>query len=196
MIKILAAFLLPLCLFTDSAIAQVEVRIAIVPKKTFSSTNRKDFKRIKNCDLTLICVNKKSEAIKIPRGYSSETVRICSSGSFGTRIPMVLGARDNARLDKTLIHLAAGKEHEMLRVDAATVLLSPGNQYALNPKAEFAKPRWVWHWSARPGSDYSPFESRKGDKRTDHAVLWCEIDLDGQTLRSVPILVTRKDDQG
>ena len=186
----LTTFLLLLFPITSSAFAQVEVRLNLVPKEGFDSQNREDFFLIKNSDVLLTVINKSDVPVKIPKGYWPTQIRVCSSGSIGTRIPLVLGRRDDKRHDKTSMELESKAEHEILRVDAATVLLSPGNQYALDPKAEFAKPRWVWNWGARLGPDYSPFEIRKGDKRTDHAVLWGEIDVDGQTLRSVPIMVT------
>ncbi len=192
----LTTFLLFLLPITSSAFAQVEVRVTLVPKEGFDSENREDFELIKNSDLLLTVINKSAVPIKIPQGYWPTKVRVCSSGSIGTSIPLVLGRRDDKRHEKTSMELEPKAEHEILRVDAATVLLSPGNQYALDPKAEFAKPRWVWNWGARLGSDYSPFEVRKGDKRTDHAVLWGELDLDGQTLRSVPIGVTNKNSGG
>lgn len=192
----LRTFLLLLLPITSSAFAQVEVRVNLVPKKGFDSEKREDFELIENSDVSLTVVNKSAVPIKIPKRYWPAKVRVCSSGSLGTSHPLVLGRRVDAKHDKTLMKLDTKSEHEILRVDAATVLFSPGNQYALDPKAEFARPRWIWFWGVRLGSDYSPFESRKGDKRTDHAVLWCEIDIDGQTLRSVPILVTKKKNSG
>ena len=192
----LTASLLLIFLTTGTAFAQIEIRVDLISKDGFDSSNRVGSEQIENSDVLLTVINKTKGPIEIPRGYWPAKIRLCSSSSFGTLHPLVLGWRDGTRHDRTLMDLPAGKEHQILRVDSATVLLNPGDQYSPDPKAEFTKPRWVWNWSPRSGPDYSPFETRKGDKRTVRAVLWAEIDLDGQTIRSVPILVTREKDAG
>ncbi len=196
MLPKLIAFLLLLFPISGSAFAQIELRVDLISKDGHDSSNGVGFEKIENSDVLLTVINKTAGPIEIPRGYWPAKIRLCSSGSFGTLHPLVLGRRVATRHDKTLMDLASGKEHQILRVDTATVLLNPGDQYALDPKVEFARPRWVWNWIPRLGPDYSPFERRKGDNRTDRAVLWAEIDLDGQTIRSVPILVTREKDAG
>ncbi len=90
------------------------------------------------------------------------------------------------------VTVAPGDSYEVLRVSARETLISPGNIYAEKPVEEFAERRWQWSWAGHPGPDYSPFECRKGDGRSDTAVLWCELDVDGKIVRSVPQLINVK----
>lgn len=174
-----------------SAVAQVEIRVDFVQKTDFLSTSRDADKLIENCDIVLTVINRKSATIKVPKDYWPRAVRLCSSSSRGPLQSLVLMPDSAAKSEKEFIQLAAGAKHQLLRVDATAILLNPGDIYSADDKTEVPKPRWTWGWGARLGADYSPFERLKGDDRIDRAVLWGEIDIAGQTIRSIPVQVSR-----
>lgn len=173
-----------------SAVAQVEIRVDFVQKTDLLSTSRDADKLIKNCDIVLTVIKLKSAAIKAPKGHGPVAVRLCSSSSREPLQSLVLMPGNAAKSEKEFIQLAAGAKHLLLCVDATAILLNPGDIYSADDETEVPKPRWPWGWGARLGADYSPFERLKRDNRTDRGVLWGEIDIAGQTIRSIPVQIS------
>ncbi len=151
-------------------------------------------------DLVIISIkNDTPTAITIPVTYSPDVVRLCASGSNNTHWPLVLyqrrnngmgmasGREDNAKIE--MIDLPPGQRRVILRANARDILLNPGDIYSLEPESEFLTDRWVWEWQAHPRPDFSPFEQRKGDRRSQFAVIWCELEQDGRLYRSIPLLI-------
>ena len=186
------------CSAAGTAFAQLDVRLQLI-LPIDNDPPRGEWQRLENFDVVITIANGTSTAVEVPKIYSPDRIRLCASGSNGTHWPLCLhsrqetggfgGAKTTESPDEETVVINPGDKHELLRVGTKEVLISPGNTYASKPLEEFAKRRWVWSWRARPGPDYSPFESRKGDGRSDTAVLWCELDVDGRTIRSVPQLV-------
>ncbi|TWT91345.1 hypothetical protein Pla100_51930 [Neorhodopirellula pilleata] len=206
------------CLASGTALAQLfapggadglDVRIELVRQKGVQHPED-DRDRLENLDLSITIVNGTSAAIVVPETYPNFTrIRLCASGSMGTRIPLhlfrhmendgMMGAGTiEPRIQKT-VTIAPGKTYELLRVSAKDTLISPGCKDAPSRQPpgrhtdrveNFAERPWGWGWRAHPRPDYSPFESQKGDRRTETAVLWFEMEIDGFLVRSVPQLVT------
>lgn len=177
--------------------SQVEIRLDLVSKTTASDTDE-SLKDGRDRFVVLSICNGMSQPIDVPESYSSRDVRLCASGSRGTAWPLALHRRrpldsppPEAEAKPKTVSVSPGKKHEVLRIDVRDVMLNPGDIYSHDPKREFAQSRWVWNWTAHPGPDYSPFEKRKGDKRSNIAVLWGELDVNKQTLRSIPILIDK-----
>lgn len=185
------------CSTSGAAFAQVDVRVQLILQSDVEATDG-DWRRLENFDIVITIVNGTSDAVDFPKTYSSDLIRLCASGSNGTHWPLHLSSRQDVNrvgggnaaeaLGEETVSVEPGEEYEVLRVSAKETLISPGNIYAEKPD-EFAEQRWVWYWRARPGPDYSPFESRKGDSRSEYAVLWCELEVEGRTIRSVPQIV-------
>ncbi|WP_345325714.1 hypothetical protein [Novipirellula rosea] len=198
LLRLLLFLCVAACSTGGAAFAQLDVRVQLILQSDIEAPDG-DWKRLENFDIVITIVNGTSTAADVPKTYSPNRIRLCASGSNGTHWPLHLGSRQETGMiggDKATVALgeetvtvAPGKKYEVLRVSAKVTLISPGNIYAETPLEEFAKRRWVWNWGARPGPDYSPFESRKGDGRSEHAVLWCELDVKGRTIRSVPQIV-------
>jgi hypothetical protein len=206
------------CLASGTALAQLlapggvdglDVRIELV-RQLGAQHPEDDRDRLENLDLSITIVNGTSAAIEVPEAYPNSTrFRLCASGSRGTRIPLHLfrhmendgfmGAGAIEPPKQKTVMIAPGKTFKLLRVSAKETLISPGHRDAppsqppcrpADQIENFAKRPWGWGWRAQPGPDYSPFEIKKGDRRTEVAVLWFEFEIDGVIVRSVPLLVT------
>lgn len=187
---------------TGTAFAQLDVKVRLQSQRG-AKQPIKDWKRLEHFDIVIDITNRSEKPVDLPANYSHSSVRLCASGSNATRWPLILFSRKPLKTigggmaaapveKKKTVKVAPRETHEVLRISAKEALISPGNTYAQKPQEEFATPKWVWEWTARPGADYSPFESRKGDRRTGTAVLWCELEFDGRKIRSVPLLVFLK----
>ncbi len=157
--------------------------------------------------LTVTITNHRDSPIVIPTNYDGKIFRLHASGSQGTRIPLVLykarsiggmgmqGERPGqtgAGVDTITLH--QGQSQKVLEIAWKEILDTPIDVFSTTPESDRNGDRvaWGWLWQARSAADFSPLQKRKNDPRKSHAVFWLEYQLNGQTLRSAPLMLTTK----
>lgn len=124
--------------------------------------------------------NGSNHAISIPAKYDGKIVRLWGR-SPGLIWPVyLLAGRESKTTDQ--VHLAPGERH--------TCFSQPLSE-TLNSNA--ARQRgWEWTWSAHPAPPFSPIHRMGSDDFVSMAVLWAEVVLDKQSLRSEPVIIKIK----
>lgn len=131
-------------------------------------------------------INRTDRAIRLPANYDGARVRLCGK-STGMRWALSLVSLE--RQDSDEITIEPGESHVCFELTSRAVIWDIANNFGKSGRQPYG-----WTWSAHPSPPTTPIHwSRPRDKLADFAVFWGEVEIEGQTFRSEPIIIPVKD---